>query len=153
MKFKINDVLTEVVVKKLDYGDYGCVLKNGHEVPYFFERKALSDLFSTFSNKKNYLRIKKEFKRARENSHKIIVIVEGDIGTVLKGCSYSMRSGIGLFRQLQTILWRYSILTMFFSSRKDMTFYVYEFFFSYAKWYYENGFMDEMGNRDTPQQA
>ncbi len=130
--------MTKVRVEKLDYCDYACVLKGGHEVPYFFERKELSDLFGTFSDKKRYNRIKKEFARAHANSHKVIIAVEGNISKVLSGHSYSLRNGTSLFRQLQTVLWRYGVLTMFYKDRTEMAFYIYEFFFSYGKWYYEN---------------
>ena len=77
--FKIGTRVSRETVK---VGDYGVRLKDGVVPPIFFERKSLSDLFSSMT--RNAVAHKKKLIRANELEQTIILICEASL-TEIKG--------------------------------------------------------------------
>lgn len=125
LKFKHTQI-TEVIIQKLDVGDYGCRFENGHEPLIYFERKNIADLFGTLS--KDYDRFKREIIRAHEAKITMFIIVEGTLTDVLKGHKYSKRKGISIVTQLFTIMVRYGVKTIYCKDRTEMAKYITEFY-------------------------
>lgn len=130
MKFK-NKHITEVIVQKLDVGDYACEFECGHRVPIVFDRKAMGDLYTTMG--KDYDRFKREILRAQESNTQLFVIVEGSMTEVGKGFKYSKIKGISMKYKLFTLWIRYGVQTIFCTSRKEMAEYITQFFIACGK--------------------
>jgi len=132
LSFK-NEYITKVVRRKLSVGDYGCVFKDGYEVPVFFERKALGDLFSTLGT--GYKRFKREILRSHESKKTLILIIEGSLFKVLAGYEYSNLTGLSIIRKLFTLWVRYGVMPVFCNSREEMAEYITQFYISAGKEY------------------
>ena len=110
----------------LRVGDYGCLYKDGHSCPVFFERKNIPDLFSTLS--KGHDRFRKEIARAREFEQSLILIIEGTMSKVAKGYKYSSVKGQTIIKTLFTLWLKYGIVPIFCKNRKEMTEYIIQFY-------------------------
>ena len=128
-----NKQITETIRQKLNVGDYGCVFEDGYEVPVYFERKSLTDLFGTLGE--GYERFKKEIVRAKETDKKIIIIVEKCLLAVARGCERSYRSGDAILTQLFTLRQRYGLETVFCSNRNECAEYITQFYLSVGREY------------------
>lgn len=128
-----NKQITDTIRQKLNVGDYGCVFEDGYEVPVYFERKSLTDLFGTLGE--GYVRFKKEIIRAKETEKKLIIIVEKCLLAVARGCDRSYRSGDAILSQLFTIRQRYGVETVFCSNRVECAEYITHFYLSYGREY------------------
>lgn len=73
-KFKEHNT----VVQKLNFGDYALV---GKENGVVVERKNLNDLIGTFVS--GFVRVKKEFNRAKENGAYLIVVCDESLSTAM----------------------------------------------------------------------
>lgn len=124
------EYIKSITVTKLPYGDYGAKL-NGVKIPVVFERKSLSDLCGTLG--KGYARFKRELNLAIKDEVLIVIIIEVDLLKVLAGHKRSKMSGIGMVRTLFTLLIRYKIPFVTCKNREEMSLYISEFFYSYAK--------------------
>ena len=116
--------------EKLDVGDYGCKI-DGNLLPVSFERKNLSDLFGTLSG--GYDRFKKEINRASELGTMLVLAVECPLSEVKKGIKHSSRDPKSLIKQCFTLMVRYKVPCMFFSSRWDMAEYITQVFFAFER--------------------
>lgn len=121
-------------VKKLDFGDYGCLLKDGTQDKTVFERKEIGDLFSNYTS--NYEAEKAKWTRAHEAGYKFHLLIEASFSDVLKGHSYrkdgewheSKKSGISMIRQLMSITRKYGVEVHYFNGRREMAMYIQEYF-------------------------
>jgi ERCC4-type nuclease len=125
--------ITEVIRRKLEVGDYGCQLEDGHETPIYFERKSVSDLFGTLSS--GYKRFKKEILRAKENKLLLIIIIECSLTRIIKGIDESQRTGDEVVQQLFTIMCRYQVPFICCKDRFEMSRYITEFYLAYGREY------------------
>lgn len=123
-------VIDQLVVQKLDYGDYSCH-SNGIVCPVFFERKGLGDLFGTLG--KGYSRFKKEVSRCNLDGNKLVIIIEGTLKDVLNGYKHSKMSGIGIIRTMCTLQWKYGVNFVCCSSREEMALYIIEQFSAWER--------------------
>ena len=123
----------------LSTGDYGFRHKDGSKDEVVFERKSIADLFNSFSG--GYDNEKAKIMRAKEAGQKFILAIEGTISEVLQGHEYrkdgeihrSKKDGLSQIRQLCTLQRKYGIEVMFFDSRKEMAFYIQEYFLAGAR--------------------
>ena len=111
---------------KLNVGDYACQFEDGYEVPVYFERKNISDLFGTMG--KGYPRFKKEIQRAKDTNVKLILIIEGSMTKVLKGVKYSKMRGTSVVKKLFTLWFKYGLVPVYCQNREDMSRYIYEYY-------------------------
>ena len=118
--------VTAVERTTLKVGDYSVRFEDNYSPPISFERKAIGDLFGTLG--KSHKRFKRELLRAEGLGIKLIIIVEGSLGTVLKGYKHSTLSGISVVRQLLSLWVRYGVVPVFVESREKMGLYIYEYF-------------------------
>ena len=125
--------ITDVVRKKLDVGDYGCEFNDGHEPNLYFERKSIGDLYGTMG--KGYPRFKKEVARATESNSQLIVVVEGSLTDVAKGYKYSRMKPESMVKKLFTLWMRYNLLTVYCSSRKEMSNYITQTYLAIGREY------------------
>ena len=123
----------EVIIEKMDEGDYGCIFNDGTKSKTIFEKKNIPDLFSTLS--KNYERFKREIERAKEKEITLIIIVVASLRRVLQGCSHSQRTPISIVRQLFTIRIRYGIECVFCTDREEVSNYITHYFLAEEREY------------------
>lgn len=126
----------EVIDKKLDFGDYGCELADGHVVPIVFERKSVNDLFGTLTS--GYDRFKAEIIRSQEAKCRMILIIEGTITKVGKGIKHSKRNPDSLLDQIFTLFVRYKIIPVFAKDPMEASRWITLFYKAYEKNYYIN---------------
>ena len=124
----IHPYVEGVRVDSLDCGDYGAVLKDGHVIPCYFERKSIVDAVGTFS--KDYKRFFKEIERSKANNTELIIIIEGTVTDLLKGTSFSQVKGIQILRTLLSLWNRYQVVSVFCKDREEMARYITEYFLS-----------------------
>lgn len=110
----------------LPCGDYRAKFSDGSTSQVVFERKSINDLYGTLSA--GYERFKKELGRASEAGIHVIIIVEGSLRRVLRGCNNSQRTPISIVYQLFTIRIRYGIETVFSQDRDEMSQYITHYF-------------------------
>ena len=146
-----HEYLTEQVTCTLPYGDYACEV-NGTRVPFVFERKSKADLWGTLGgNKVNHERFKNEIAKAKLDNCKLKLIIECSYEEVKKGHKtyqyirdkktgekkrvfrYSRFSGLAMVRKLNTLCLRYDLEYICCKNREEMSFYITEFFYSFAK--------------------
>ena len=120
------------VRKKLEVGDYGCVRADGNTMPYYFERKSMSDLFGTMG--KGYSRFKREILRAREADCCLILIVEGSLREVWGGVRRSHLRGDSVVKKMFTLLVKYELYPVFVNDRAEMARYILEFYYAVNRW-------------------
>lgn len=128
-----NEYITQVETKTMAVGDYGCVFKDGHEVPIYFERKSISDLFGTMGA--GYPRFKREILRAQEKKATLFIIVEGALYDIFRGCPHSQLKGISVIRKLFTLWVRYGVQPIFVEDRDEMSEYITQFYIACGKDY------------------
>lgn len=126
----------EVIRECLPVGDYCVRFDDGTSPKVIFERKSKNDLFGTLSQ--GYVRFKCEIERAKEIETKLIIIVEGTLRSVLRGCSHSQRTPISIVYQLFTLRVRYNIETVFCTDREEMADYISHFYLAHEKEYLDN---------------
>ena len=125
-------------------GDYTAVHEiHGKEVydNTICERKSIADCFNSFVGD-NYRREKEKWERTQQLNLHYILAIEGTVTDVLQGNRYwkagemqeSRKTGLAQLRQLCTISLKYQVQTWFFSSRKEMAFYLVEFFLASGRW-------------------
>lgn len=117
----------------LNVGDYGCVLSDGYEVPVYFERKSISDLYGTLSQ--GYERFKKELLRAKEQNKKLILIIESSLTRVLQGVGFSQRTPESITYQIFTISLKYDLGIVFTISREESSTYITNYYYAISKEY------------------
>ena len=124
--------------EKLDAGDYRIADDRCHWV---FERKSIQDLISTL--KGGHARFKREIERAKKAGDKLVVIVEGTLGDVIKGFEVwrtvkgrrrkTKIKGESAMRALITLKHKYDVEHVFCKDREEMITYIYEFYKSWKK--------------------
>ena len=126
-------------------GDYTAVhLLQGKEVydTTVCERKSVADCFNSFTGD-NYVREKAKWERAKQLGLYYVLAFEGTISDILQTDSYvgeggerivRRKDGLAQIRQLCTLVHKYQIQTWFFASRKEMSFYLLEFFMASGRW-------------------
>lgn len=118
--------IDNIIVKKLEYGDYACKFNDGYSPKIVFERKSISDLYGTMG--KGYPRFKKEIIRAQEDEATMFLIIEGSMTTVGKGYKRSMIKGVSMIKKLFTLQAKYGIPVVFCNSRDEMRNYIINMF-------------------------
>ncbi len=113
-------------VKCLKFGDYGCMFSETYQYPVVFERKNLSDLFSSLTQ--GYDRLRKCFERAAKANYMMIIAIEGTKEKVLRGYSHSARDPESIIKQLETIERKYGVKHIFFGNRAVMSREIEKFF-------------------------
>lgn len=138
-----SDLISSTEIGTIKCGDYGCIAQDGYELPIYFERKSINDLYGTLS--KGYERFKKEIERSKLNNWQLIIIVESSLTRILQGVNYSQRTPQSIVRQVFTILARYNIKTVFCTSREESAEYITQFYYAHIKEYnnYKNRNNDE----------
>jgi len=126
----------ETIKQKLDFADYACVLDDGHIVPIYFERKGISDLYSTLGL--NYDRFKNEIIRCQEANSRMILIIEGTLTKVGKGIKHSKRPPEALLAQVMMLFVRYKIIPVFCKDANECSRYITLFYRAYEKNYLMN---------------
>lgn len=107
----------KVEIMGLAYGDY-TALVHGKSVPIVFERKGFSDLWGTMT--KGHDRFKAEMERAKKDSVKLILIIEGTYSDVWNGFERSAFSGQAMLKKLAMMYTRYDLEYVFCESRRVM---------------------------------
>ena len=110
----------------LPCGDYRAKFSDGSLSEVVFERKSINDLFSTLSS--GYPRFKREIELSHELRISIIIIDEGSLRRILRGCSHSQRTPISIVYQLFTIRLRHNVETVFCQDRDEMSEYITHYF-------------------------
>lgn len=141
-----HNYIKEVIIKKLDVGDYGAFFPNGELIPVIFERKSINDAYGTLSA--GYLRFKEEMERAKAGNIKLIIIIEGALSKVLKGTKYSLRTPESIVFQLFTIWMRHGVQPIFCKDADECAEFITQFFIAYDK-EYQNGLHKQEGT-STP---
>ena len=132
LKFS-HPFITEVIVQKLDVGDYGVEFEDKHRPPFYFDRKSIGDLFGTMGN--GYPRFKECIKRAQESDVRLFIIIEGTLTDCLKGYEHSSLEGVSVVYKLFTLWVKYGIIPVFCSSREEMASYIVNFYIAVGKRY------------------
>jgi ERCC4-type nuclease len=125
-----HEVISGVIVEKLEVGDYCCYFPNGEKSTVIFERKSVGDLFGSLT--KDYPRIKEEIERAKANGITLNIIIEGNLSKVFKGYKFSQVKGISIIKTLFSLWARYNILPIFTKDREEMAEYIIHFY--WAEW-------------------
>jgi len=121
-----HEYIDDIVISKLDVGDYRAEYNNGKQSRIIIERKSVADLFGTLT--KGYTRFRKEIERSREASLSLVICVEGSYDKVKSGYKHSKRNGSEVNDQLRTIWAKYNVPYHYFNNRKDMAQYVVDTF-------------------------
>lgn len=124
------EYVDQVIRKKLDVGDYGCILKDGYMPKAYFERKAMGDLFSTLGA--GHHRFKKEIERAKINGSKLIIVIEGTLSRILNGC-YGDTKGETIVRKLSTLWSKYDVPYVCCKDRTEASRFIYEYYCSVGR--------------------
>lgn len=108
-------------------GDYTVmfrVVRRGEEIllpsSIFFDRKSHDDLFGTFGNEENRLRIKERIKESKLNNIDLKIIIECDTTEIMKGHWKAKTPGQSLIRKLETMRRRYDTEFIYCTNRTDM---------------------------------
>jgi ERCC4-type nuclease len=91
-----------------------------------FERKSINDLFGTLSQ--GYDRFKREIESAKKLGIHLIIIIEGGLSKILRGCPHSQRTPISIVYQLFTIRVRHNVESVFVKDREEMAQYITHYF-------------------------
>lgn len=126
-----HNYIKEVVVKKLDVGDYGALFSDDYLFPVIFERKSISDAYGTLSA--GYSRFKEEIGRAKSTNIQLIIIIEGHLTKVLKGHKYSLRTPESIIFQLFTIWVRHGVQVVFCKDSDECAEYISQFYIAHYK--------------------
>jgi ERCC4-type nuclease len=121
-----HKTISEVKVRTLKCGDYGCEWESGQICNVVFERKSVADLYGTLSS--GYARFKKELERAKKHDITLILIVEGSLTEILDGYPYSERAPQSLLQQLFTLLIKYDLHFVFCATREEAARWIVEYF-------------------------
>jgi ERCC4-type nuclease len=104
------------------YGDYTGMLgdlgRKMTQLPIFFERKSIPDLWGTMT--RDYDRFKREMERARDHGHKLILVIEGTYSDVLAGFDRSQFTGESMAKKLATLHVKYDLDAWFCENRHVM---------------------------------
>lgn len=125
MKIKAGGEIDEVLVKKLDFGDYGCEIA-GNRLPIYFERKSIGDLFGTLTS--GIDRFKREVTRAKEANCTLYLAIEGSLLDVYKGSEFSIVAGSQIVRTIFMYKVKYGLEPVFCNDREQMKYYILETF-------------------------
>ena len=128
-----------MVDQALPVGDYGAV-HDEQQDQTIFERKSISDLFSSFTADR-YEAERSKIIRAKDLGLHYILAVEGTASDILRGHSYwhdgelreSKKSGISQLRQIYTICRKYHIEAWFCPDRKLMALQILEYFLAHER--------------------
>ena len=123
LPFKADGAVTGTRRTKLSVGDYGCEYNDGTRPPLFFERKSITDLFSTMG--KGYARFKDELNRAKLSNYRLVLLIEGSLSAVYKGVPRSDLRGESVVKKLFTLWVKYDLYPVF-CSRAEMVEYIRE---------------------------
>lgn len=126
LSFTKCGVISDVIVSKLEVGDYQAEYSDGSRSKTVFERKSLADLFKTMTSE--YKRFKNEMKRARELNMNLVVIVEATFSEVLEGYTHSTWSGASMVKKLGTLWFKHKLPTLFMNGRDEMKSYITQWF-------------------------
>ena len=116
---------------KLDVGDYGVRYTDGYVPPLYFERKSIGDLYGTMG--KGYARFKKEMQRAENGNATLVLIIEGTMTKVAKGCSRSTIKGYSMIYKLFTLWIKHNLQVVYTKSRKEMSEYITQTYIAIGK--------------------
>lgn len=130
LEFK-HRYVEDMLIQKLEVGDYAVQFSDGYIPPIRFERKSISDLFGTMSS--GYKRFKKEMERAIAESLLLVIIIEVDYTKILAGYKHSTRDGQEIADQLFTIMCKYHVPFVCCRNRIEMAKYITDCFISLGK--------------------
>jgi len=119
LDFKGIEGIEKVEERALAYGDYGAEV-HGKVVPIVFERKSFSDLWGTMSTTDGHRLHKAKIEKAKEDSIKLILIIEGTYTDVWNGFARSAYDGASLLKKLATLYVKYDHEYIFCESRRVM---------------------------------
>lgn len=125
----------KVEVIGLPFGDYTAMI-DGKQVPICFDRKSISDLYSTMTH--GYERWKKVMQKAKDAGHKLILITEGTYSDVKEGYSHSEFSGEAMIKKLHTLMIKYDLDWWPCENRRVMASRIVDTFLAVAR-HYEQG--------------
>lgn len=127
----------EIKEAGLPYGDYHALHGKDQEPDdTYVERKGLSDAFTAFSGA-NYEREKRKWQRAQAEGKRYLIAIEESLTTMLAGHGYrgaegewveSGKTGLALVRQLLTVNRKYGVEVHWFTSRKELAWWIVEFY-------------------------
>ena len=125
LEFSTKNGLITVVTTGLPFGDYWCAMqdKDGNEmneVPIMFERKSISDLYSTLTNEDNIRRHKEKIKKAEQMGCRMFMIVEGTLSDVEEGYEYSEAKPLSVVKTIFTFMVKYNFMPIFCKDRAEM---------------------------------
>ena len=118
-------VFDAISVECLPFGDYSASI-DGKVLPFTFERKAIGDLFGSFT--KGYKREKVKIEKAKKAGHIYVLIIEGSLKDVYKGYKYSKCPGKSMVKRLFTIFVKHGVI--FCEDRRTMARYIEETFYA-----------------------
>ena len=119
LDFKGIEGIEKVEEMALPYGDYTAVV-HGKPVPIVFERKGFSDLWGTMSSTDGHRLHKAKLEKAKADSMKLILIIEGSYSDVWNGFERSQFDGQSMLKKLATLYVKYDHEYIFCESRRVM---------------------------------
>lgn len=120
------NIVSDIINEALPEGDYGCEFEGGERSNTIFERKAFSDLFGTMG--KGYPRFKKEMNRAAARGTRLVLIIEGTIGKVIRGYDMSALKGYSVCQKLFTLWFRHGLMPVFCRDKPELVRYIVEYY-------------------------
>ena len=112
--------VTGIIRQKLDVGDYRAKYSNGKESVIVAERKSITDLWGTLSNRKRYERFRAEIERATSQNIRLVLYIEGSYGKIKKGIKARFRSGDSIAKQIRTLYLKYGVEYHYCVDREQM---------------------------------
>lgn len=123
-----HEIISNVVVEKLEVGDYCCYFPDREKSNICFERKSIPDLFGSLT--KDYPRIKDEIERAKINNITLNIIIEGNLCKIFKGYRFSQVKGVSIIKTLFSLWARYSIMPIFVKDKQEMADYIIHYYWA-----------------------
>lgn len=126
LDFSEHPSVDEVIIKKLDVGDYGVNYRNGYDPKTYFERKTIGDLIGTLTT--GIDRFKKELSRAKESNSTLILIIEGSLTKTLKGIKYSKKDPVSIVKTVFTLWLKYGLTPVFCTDSKEASAFIVHYY-------------------------
>ena len=117
--------MSKVSTVCLPFGDYWAAFQDKvgnelNEIPIMFERKSMSDLYSTFSSEVNIERHKEKVAKAERMDAKLFMIVEGSLSDLEEGVEHSQMEPQRIVKTTFTFFVKYGFMPIFCNDRNEM---------------------------------
>lgn len=133
LSFKVAGNVSNVVVRALPFGDYLCEYEDGCEMPIWFERKSIADLYGTLTNADGIRRHKIKIEKAQAVGVQLYLIIDGTLKEVLQGTKFSKVDPQAIVRSIFTFKVKYGLQPIFCQSPEEMVDYMLESWYAWGK--------------------